>query len=164
MYVLVHYTYYCYYRLESIIKGILMACLVLLEVIIDGVLQLPELFFLLHLFLFLISSQSRLNIVFLVIILLLFLQRQKGPGVGGRRQRDEWEGCCNETALLNTKPLLSAVGLVTAPTCHLPAWPHLVTSAFCSSMTTVATWLDFTFPVDAICCFLFFHYFCMLTR
>lgn len=64
-----------------------MACLVLLEVIIDGILQLAELFFLLHLLLFLVSSQSRLYIVFLVVILLLFLQRQKGPGGRGTSER-----------------------------------------------------------------------------
>lgn len=82
------FVYTCYYGLESIITGIAMACLVLLEVIIDRVLQLPELFFLLHLFFFLVSRQSRLHIIFLVIILLLFLQRQNREqgwgGAGGR--------------------------------------------------------------------------------
>lgn len=58
----------------------LFACLVLLEVIINGVLQLPELFLLLHFFLLLVSSQTRFHIVFFVIIILLFLQRQEGEG------------------------------------------------------------------------------------
>lgn len=65
-------------------KSSLSPCLVFLEVIINGVLQLPELFFLLHLFLFLVSSQSWFNIVFFIVIILLFLQRQKGQGAGGR--------------------------------------------------------------------------------
>lgn len=70
--------YAWYYWLESMFEGIPTTHLVLLEVVIDGILQLPELFFLLHLFLFLVSSQSGLHVVLLVIILLLFLQRQKG--------------------------------------------------------------------------------------
>lgn len=92
------------------------ACLVLLEVIINGVLQLPKLFFLFHFFLFLVSSQSRFNIIFFIIIILLFLQRQKG----GRQQKKEWEDVSDVAIVLNTKPRPSAVGLVTAPTCHLP--------------------------------------------
>lgn len=61
------------------------SCLVLLEVIINGVLQLPELLFLLHLLLFLVSSQSRFNIIFFIVIILLFLQTQEGS----RRQKAE---------------------------------------------------------------------------
>lgn len=53
--------------------AVLFACLVLLEVVINGVLQLPQLLLLLHLFLLLVSGQSGLYIVFFVIVILLFL-------------------------------------------------------------------------------------------
>lgn len=92
------------------------SCLVLLEVIINGVLQLPKLLFLLHLLLFLVSSQSRFNIIFFIVIILLFLQTQEGS----RRQKAEWADGFQLAAVLNTKPRPSAVVFVTAPTCHLP--------------------------------------------
>lgn len=52
--------------------------LVLLEVVIDGVLQLPELLLLLHFFLLLVSGQSWFHVVLFIVVVLLFLQRQKG--------------------------------------------------------------------------------------
>ncbi|KAG7221579.1 hypothetical protein INR49_017110 [Caranx melampygus] len=72
-------------RGATAVHGEEISCLQDSHVVINGVLELPKLFFLLHFLLFLIPSQSRLNIVFLIIVILLFLQRQKG----GRRQEKE---------------------------------------------------------------------------
>ncbi len=116
------------------------ACLVLLEVIINGVLQLPELFFLLHFLLFLVSSQSRFDIILFIIIILLFLQRQRGGRAAEERVRGRfWGGGCAEH---KTPGISNRVSYST----YLPLTPAHpdVTSAICSSMTTVATWLDFT--------------------
>lgn len=63
------------------------ACLVLLEVIIDGVLQLAQLLLLLHLLLLLVSGQAGLHVVLLVVVILLFLRTQKGVGGRGRQGR-----------------------------------------------------------------------------
>lgn len=114
--------------------------LVLLEVVINGVLQFPKLLFLLDFFLFFVPSKSRFNIIFFLIIILWFLQRQKRAG--GRKWSQR--GVLEEMAELNTKLQASAVRV--SHNTYLPLTPAHpgVTNAICSSMTTVATWLDFT--------------------
>lgn len=65
------------------------ACLVLLEVVVNGVLQLAQLLLLLHLLLFLVSGQAGLHIVLFVLVVLLFLWTQKGVGAGGQGRAAE---------------------------------------------------------------------------
>lgn len=118
--------------------------LVVLEVVIYGILKLPKLFFLLHLFLFLVSSHTSLSIIFIIIIIVLFLEWQGGGG-GGGRVGVRYLKKESKTPIDSS----SAVWLVTAAI-YLPLSQCLLTQMLLvhifSSITLVATWLDFTIP------------------